>query len=200
VTGGEKIAAFARAHAPAACHSNLALYLDAVAPDVDHVPPGSSYFTPHPPSTCALFASRCLSKGAGLVDREITEDYTHEIGTAVANVQVVAMRRKAWILGTPSEPFQIGDIPIIDGPPYGVHVIVCVEDCTVGPDGSWRGQTVQGGQGDGGVQAFASSWQWRGRELYAGTSQRHVIGFVRASLLGCDDAITGAVSVAPATP
>ncbi len=189
MTGGEKIAAFAKAHAPCAAHANLALYLSAVAPPADRVSPGSAYFTPHPPSTCALFASRCMADGAGITDREINEDYTLEIGSAVVNVQTVAMRRGAWKPGTPTEPFRVGDIPIIDGPPYGVHVIVCVEDCAVAADGSWTGATVQGGQGDGGVQAFASSWHWRGGKLYAGTGERYVIGVVRAALLGCDDAV-----------
>lgn len=184
---GQRVAAFARAHAGCSAHHNPALYLEAVAPPADRTTAwGAAYFLASPPSTCALFASRCQAAG-GCDDEEINGSYSTRIGSAVGNVQTVAMRRRAWEPGMPNAPFEEGDIPIIDGPPYGVHVIVCVEDCVVQPDGSWRGRTVQGGQADGGVQAFDSTWHFRDGKLYAGDSQRHVIGVARAAKMRMDD-------------
>lgn len=186
---GEKIAAFARAHVGCSAHHNPDLYLEAVAPPADRTGPHVAYFiSPHPPSTCALFASRCLADGGGLDDKEINEDYALEVGSAVANVQIVAQRRNALEHTTcPTVPFAEGDIVIIDGPPYGVHVVVITEDVTVQPDGSWTGKTAQGGQADGGVQAFDSSWHVRGGKMYAGTGQRNVIMVARAAKFGIDD-------------
>lgn len=213
MTFGQRVGAWARVHVNASVHHNQALYLESVAPLADRSDPSGLHYFLAGPSTCALYACRALGDGGGLDDpechdQEITRSYVQEIGTAVANVQIVGGRHHAletftpfgWATDqlphAPIETFLEGDIPIINGPPYGVHVIVCSGDAVVQPDGSWRGPTCQGGQADGGVQAFDTTWTFRqdSRGLircFAGASQRHVIAVVRAAKIDADLAAKG---------
>jgi hypothetical protein len=197
---GQKIGTWARAHTDCSVLKNKELYLESVAPPADRVQGAGLRYMMAGPSTCALYGCRALADGGGLTDEEITEDYTLEIGTAVANVQIVAARHLALerlvAFGTaakagehtlPVDPFLEGDIVIINGPPWGVHVIVCTGDVAVSADGqTWTGPTCQGGQANGGVESFASTWHVRpdalGQlRLFAGSGARYVVQIVRAS-------------------
>jgi hypothetical protein len=188
---GDALADFAVAHAGCAAHVDVERYLEAVAPLVDRTGPERYYYVNKPPSTCGLSASQSIAAamvamGLPVPDR-FDESYPKdEIGTAVSNVETTAKEHGAWEAGEPTEPFKRGDVVLIDGPPYGEHVVQCVADVVVNADGSWSGRTVQGGQADGGVQAFDSTWRFEGGELYAGLSKRDVRGVMRAAKMAPD--------------
>lgn len=192
-TFGNCLASFAETHTGCTAHINVPLYLEAVAPDVDHVEPGLAYFVnARPPSTCGLFGSRCIAAALASMGLPVPDYFTlsypgREIGEAVENVEKAATSHGAWEPGTPTAPFLRGDIVVIG---YEEHVVVCTADVTVQPDGSWTGETAQGGQIDGGVQAFASTWHWKTGKLYAGTAAangtRYVLGVMRATKMAPD--------------
>ncbi len=223
---GSKKSAYSKAHAGVAAHTKPDEYLTAAAPPPDRTSQrGRAYFLGiggSPPSTCALAEIRALADCEdGLEDIELHESYVdHHIGEAVTIVENVYARRGALErfaaygqvaapgqATLPTAPFEAGDTPIIDGPPYGVHVIGCTEDVTVVDEHTWTGTTRQGGQGDGGIMAFNSSWHVKmdihGQpRLFAGDGQRYVVAIGRVGKLGrdTDDAsgeTTGATDPAP---
>lgn len=206
---GQQIAAFARAHAGCDQSHNAKMYQEAVVPVADRGTPFEAQYFDHNAnlSTCALFGDQCLAAGESSqgapVDLKLSGHYI--IGTAVGNVQWVGGEHSAlesYGPGEhPTEPIAEGDLVIIDGPPYGVHVIVNVEDAEVLADGRWRAKTVEGGQANGGVQAFEHFWEVRGGSMYPShTSQRRVIAVIRARKFGFDtDAAPGEVVRAAAS-
>jgi len=229
---GKRIGAFARAHAGCSLHKKFELYREAVVPKDDR---GTAfekeYFDIRAPRTCALFAAQCLAAAeeealaAGddvNVDLVLEEHY--KIGNAIAEDEFVGGQHHALELFTPfggvpaggqatmpTEPFAEGDIPIINGPPYGPHVIVCSGDVVVKDEATWEGPTVQGGQSDGGVEAFDTTWHVKHYEhgllrLFAGNGARYVVAVIRARKFEYDDAdtvasedrIIGPADIAPA--
>lgn len=216
---GTRVVVWASGHANCSVHHNQGLYLESVAPAIDRGSDrGRRYFLAGP-STCALYVCRAWGDcEAGLDDPELhdielTMSYVDEIGTAVENIQKVAARRGALEQGTPSHerviatapdghttfsggPFEAGDVVIIDGPPYGVHCVLIMEDATVLPDGSWSCAINQGGQSDGGVVATGVAngqidaidvrWHWRDGKLFAGDGARNVIAVCRARAMDLD--------------
>ena len=201
---GSKSSAHAKTHAGCSVHVNTALYFESVAPVPDRTSVVGRHYFLAGPSTCALAAIRNVCDCEdGIEDIQGHESYAeHHIGEAVTIIEEIFARRGALERFTgygqeggdtlPLTPFQAGDVPIIDGPPYGIHVITCTEDVTVSEDGkTWTGQTQQGGQGDGGVMLFASSWHvkpdGRGQpRLFAGDGQRYVVAVGRVGKLGRD--------------
>lgn len=192
---GQRVASFARAHAGCDQSTHPDMYREAVVPKADRGTSFEAQYFRHNPnlSTCALFGDQCLAAGeegqGAPIDLVLENHYI--IGTAVGNVQFVGGEHNAlerYAPGQyPTEPFAEGDIPIIDGPPYGVHVIVNVEDAEVLADGRWRAKTVEGGQANGGVQAFEHFWEVRNGSMYpSSTSHRRVIAVVRARKFGFD--------------
>lgn len=194
---GQRVAAFARTHSGCDQTHNVDMYREAVVPPADRGTPfEKQYFFGNPQlSTCALFADQCLLAGEVVqqapIDLVLHDHYV--IGAAVGNVEWVGGQHAALETyatpGTrPDEPFAEGDCVVICGPPWGVHVIVNVEDAELLPDGRWRCKSVEGGQANGGVQAFEHFWEVRadGNMYPSGTSQRRVIAVIRARKFGYD--------------
>ena len=201
---GSKKSTYSKAHAGVSAHVKPDEYLIAAAPPPDRTSAQGRHYFLSAPSTCALAEMRALGDCEdGLEDIELHESYVeHHIGEAVTIVENVYARRGALERFTgyggvggvtlPTKPFEAGDTPIIDGPPYGIHVIGCTEDVTVSADGlTWTGTTRQGGQGDGGIMAFNSSWHVKkdvhGQDrLFAGDGLRYVVAVGRVGMLGRD--------------
>ncbi len=205
-------ATYSKAHAGVSAHVKPDEYLIAAAPLPDRTSMQGRHYFLSAPSTCALAEMRALGDCEnGIEDIELHESYVeHHIGEAVSIVENVYIRRGALerFAGygqvatsgqatLPTEPFEAGDTPIIDGPPYGIHVIGCTEDVTIVDEKTWIGTTRQGGQGDGGIMAFNSSWHIKpdihGQlRLFAGDGQRYVIAVGRTNKLGRDTDTTSA--------
>lgn len=204
---GARIAAFARAHVGASAHGgDLAKYREAVEHKADvGTAWARTYYETIAPSTCALFACECLAEaeddatedGVPVVKDDVLEAHYH-VGQAVADSENVAAAHRAlefYPPGThPTEPFAEGDIPIVDGPPWGVHEIVVTSDAVPVAGGRWHTDTAQGGQSDGGIAAIACEWEVRrdGSMYPSATSARRVVFVIRAGKFEYDTPTDGA--------
>jgi hypothetical protein len=112
----------------------------------------------------------------------------YRIGMAVADVENIAAAHGAWLPPQHVTPFSQGDVWVINGPPYGVHVGVCLSDAVEQADGSWIVETAEGGQApdSSGIVAFtdanARHFTWSGSTLMLGT--RALYGVAAVSALG----------------
>lgn len=185
----KRVATIARKHQPCSARVNQPLYIEAVVRPADRTPARLAYYINDRPSTCGLFACE-TARAAGLDDTVITTPYKSPPG-AVADLQVLGEHHKVLERGTPTNPFREGDIVIIDeiiyrpdGTSYdNPHVVVCVADATVTPDGAWSVPTCEGGQSPDstGVAEFIRAFVPRNNKRYLGG--RYVIATLRLSRL-----------------
>ena len=113
---------------------------------------------------------------------------------AVVDVQALARRFGAWVSGSAPVPqFAHGDIWIIADVGADAHVGICVDDAAAQPDGTWKVDTVEGGQFSGhdssAIEQFTRAWQFVGNRWMLG--RRYLVGYASAELMPVpDDAAT----------
>jgi hypothetical protein len=149
LTGPERLAMLATEYAGCSAHVDRDRFAHVIAGPSDLAPERLDALTgAHPPRTSGLFALGLL-RLAGLPDRVLLAP--HRAGLEGVNLQAIGHAHGAWVEGACAAPFQAGDIWLVIGPPWGVHVGVCVSEARVLTDGSWEVDTVEGGQ----VEAIA---------------------------------------------
>jgi hypothetical protein len=179
------IADAARSHAGCSALVNSGLYEDVIVRPVDRSGPARAYYFANPgPSTCALFSIGAL-RLAGCSEQECVAPYLGPpMRNAMVDIQRLARRFSAWCTSSPPVPPMLrGDIWIVtDDSGNDAHTGVCVEDSTVGSDGSWTVMTVEGGQFDGrgstAISAFSRRFFQQGNRMRLGT--RYLLGYASA--------------------
>ncbi|MGA2450268.1 MAG: hypothetical protein ABTD50_16460 [Polyangiaceae bacterium] len=195
LSGPERLAMLATEHAGCSAHVDQDRYVDVVVRPSDRAADRLEYYVGrHPPNSSVLFALG-LYRLAGLADGLLTAP--SRIGTATANLYTIAHGHGAWVEGPHVAPFAVGDVWVVVGPAFGVHVGVCVSDAQVLADGSWLVDTVEGGQfevapgwppNSSAVHAFngpdARQFVWRDGALSLGT--QFLYGVVCADAMGVE--------------